>query len=238
MFPPPPPTPRPQRPSHPRPHPRPHLPPILPPSLLVPPQPHPSYNNNDNRHLLHHSLIPPSPKHASAVTNPPFLTAMHPHPPPMHSAQTQNILSVAEPTQSNYPWSLFPVNVIPYVNGTAKQPHHQSREGSSHSSHMINPLIHTPYSPNRAAIQPGSPSIHQTGTGENSRAASVLGNSGSGFGGRSIDPAMSAASSGEPNQSRYLISPNHAPTNFVTKIFFFAPPTILRVRNLLIFNMA
>ncbi|XP_018017197.1 uncharacterized protein LOC108673827 [Hyalella azteca] len=175
MFPPNPPTSRPR--PHVHHHTAPHhlsapLPPALPPhrysNRMVP------SNVNGNAAPYYPPYLPPSVH----VVTPEPLT-----PPPslVYSAQTHNVLSVALPSSStvedNPLWS-FPVNVLPRDNNSASL---RRMDGGS----LMNPLIAPPYSANPSGgggiLTSGRPlgtSVNALSpvAGDNSRAASVLGN--------------------------------------------------------------
>ena len=213
MFPPPPLTPRPnssqRSSSHPRPHPRPHLPPRLPspPSILTPQLPPPPHHHilstsSTSNKQPYQPYYLPSPPHAT-----PHLT--QPHHPPLYAAQTQNVLTVALPTEGNSAWS-FPVNVIPYVNASSASGAAGSAAGggtSLHPSELHNPLI-------VPSITSPTNRVAAAARGrfnDNSRAASVLGNTAAGYGRAALTSMSSSslAAAGERHQSMY----SHHQTN-------------------------
>ncbi|KAF2361816.1 GDNF/GAS1, partial [Trinorchestia longiramus] len=150
------------------------LPPALPPhhysNRMVP-------SNINGNSPPYYPYLPPSVHVVTPapVTPPPYLTA----PPPLiYAAQTQNVLSVAVPSSStvegNPLWS-FAVNVLPRDNDSTSL---RRTDGS-----VMNPLIAPPYSatPGGGSLTSGR-TLGQSGNslpsagGDNSRAASVLGN--------------------------------------------------------------
>ena len=177
--------------------------------------------HESSRLSYHHYLSPPA--HATPAmphflppTEPPL---HHQRVPILYSAQTQNVLTIAVPTpQGNSAWS-FPVNVIPRVNVTSSRTRGSVVIGgfdpTHHHQQMLNPRIVPPYSStsNRATgttnrgVGGVAPQYGNSGgslrhsssasAGDNSRAASVLGNAGSGWHARTgqVHPIRSSSSS-------------------------------------------
>lgn len=177
------------------------LPPALPPhhysNRMVP-------SNVNGNQSPYHPYLPP-PVHVTPITTPPYLTA--PPPPILYAAQTSNVLSVPVPTPSsidgNPIWS-FPVNVLPRDNNSASV---RRGDGS-----VMNPLIVPPFSPGsggRSAVMHANNTL-PSGGGENSRAASVLGNryskSSHGYGLSSASASAAASVAGNMIHSMYSLT--------------------------------